>query len=141
MRATKIAAWTVGVLFLSPCVMFGVFWWRSRCHVVSAYPAPVSGRTFLWLALAGAASVALLANPRRAWWLLLAWRFKNPEANEPSDAFYVVLRLAGLIGAVAVAVAAVEQYLDDREYQERERAWHSAASGLRDEPSSRTRSS
>ena len=134
MRATKIAAWAIGILFFAPFVILGDSWWRSAHHVASAAPDPVSRWTFLWLAVAGAVSLALLVNPRRAWWRLSAWRFKNPEANEPSGALYAILRLAGLVGAIAVAIAMVEQYLNDREYQEWEARWHHAASGLRDEP-------
>lgn len=41
-----------------------------------------------------------LASPRSQWWVLNAWAYRDPEANEPSDAGYGVMRVGGGLGLV-----------------------------------------
>ncbi len=38
-----------------------------------------------------------MISPRRLWWLLSAWRYQNPEANEPSDAAYCWNRITAAL--------------------------------------------
>lgn len=45
----------------------------------------------------------LLLRPRKIWWALESWKYKNPEANEPSDAAYGMQALGGL-GVIAAAI-------------------------------------
>ncbi|WP_436535963.1 hypothetical protein [Actinoplanes sp. HUAS TT8] len=49
-------------------------------------------------------------SPRSQWRTLFAWRYRNPEANEPSDAVYLLTRLGniamiGLLVWVAVGMS------------------------------------
>lgn len=39
---------------------------------------------------------ALAASPRRLWWAMQSWKFRNPEANEPSDIAYGMTRASGV---------------------------------------------
>lgn len=38
----------------------------------------------------------LVASPRRIWWATQSWKFRDPEANEPSDAAYGMTRAGGV---------------------------------------------
>lgn len=49
----------------------------------------------------------MLFKPRAVWWALQSWKYKNPEANEPSDASYAMSALSGLLVIVAVVIIAV----------------------------------
>ncbi|WP_066903548.1 DUF6199 family natural product biosynthesis protein [Mycolicibacterium houstonense] len=49
------------------------------------------------------AGAVMVAWPRRLWWVTESWKFKNPEANEPSDTVYGLTR-AGGVGLVIVAL-------------------------------------
>jgi len=42
------------------------------------------------------AGLFVLLRPRKLWWATQSWKFKNPEANEPSDASYVTTSISGL---------------------------------------------
>jgi hypothetical protein len=46
-------------------------------------------------------------SPRSQWEVMQSWAFKNPEANEPSDAAFAVTRLANIVVLVLLVVAAV----------------------------------
>lgn len=39
---------------------------------------------------------AMVTSPQRIWWLTESWKFKNPEANEPSDTAYGMTRAGGV---------------------------------------------
>ncbi|WP_448495582.1 DUF6199 family natural product biosynthesis protein [Mycolicibacterium boenickei] len=45
----------------------------------------------------------LLLRPRKVWWATEAWKYKNPEANEPSEAGYAMSALGG-VGVIVAAV-------------------------------------
>lgn len=45
----------------------------------------------------------LLLRPRKIWWALESWKYKNPEANEPSEAGYAMQALGG-VGVIAAAI-------------------------------------
>ncbi|MBP2453703.1 DUF6199 family natural product biosynthesis protein [Mycolicibacterium lutetiense] len=38
----------------------------------------------------------MAASPRRIWWVTESWKFRNPEANEPSDTAYGMTRAGGV---------------------------------------------
>jgi hypothetical protein len=46
-------------------------------------------------------------NPRSQWRALSAWQYRNPDANEPSDAAYGLSRVGSLIGLGAWGVLLV----------------------------------
>ncbi|MGH3658018.1 MAG: hypothetical protein ACRDUA_15290 [Micromonosporaceae bacterium] len=41
-------------------------------------------------------------SPRGMWQTLSAWQFKNPEANEPSEAAYAANRVVAVVGIVVL---------------------------------------
>ena len=42
-------------------------------------------------------------RPKTAWWTFQSWKYKNPEANEPSHTGYALSALSGL-GVIACSV-------------------------------------
>ncbi|WP_336470697.1 DUF6199 family natural product biosynthesis protein [Mycolicibacterium peregrinum] len=40
----------------------------------------------------------MAAAPRGIWWATQSWKFRNPEANEPSDTAYGMTRVGGVSG-------------------------------------------
>lgn len=50
--------------------------------------------------------VFMLLRPKAAWWTFQSWKYKNPEANEPSDAAYTMSALGGVAVIVGVVVVA-----------------------------------
>ena len=60
------------------------------------------------LILLGLVSLAAtIIGPRRLWWSLHAWSYRNPEANEPSDSAFGIERFVlAVIAVVALAVGA-----------------------------------
>ena len=61
------------------------------------------------LILLGIVSLAAtIIGPRRLWWALRAWSYRDPIANEPSDVAYSFERfLLAMIAAVALIAGAV----------------------------------
>ena len=51
--------------------------------------------------------VYMILRPRKIWWATQAWKFRDPEANEPSDASYAFSRLGGVMMIVGGAVVAL----------------------------------
>lgn len=52
-----------------------------------------------------AISVALVwgvISPRSLWMQTQGWRFKDPEANEPSDTMYSLIRVGSAIGVCSI---------------------------------------
>ena len=54
-------------------------------------------------------AVAVLAvwgaiSPRSQWNTLSAWQYRNPDANEPSDAAYALTRVVNVIGLIGVLI-------------------------------------
>ncbi|MGV0741584.1 DUF6199 family natural product biosynthesis protein [Mycolicibacterium sp. XJ870] len=39
----------------------------------------------------------MAAAPRGIWWATQSWKFRNPEANEPSELSYVMTRAGGVL--------------------------------------------
>jgi len=48
----------------------------------------------------------MLLRPKKLWWTLSSWKYKNPEANEPSEAGYGMWALRGVSVIVATAILA-----------------------------------
>jgi ABC-type phosphate transport system permease subunit len=46
-------------------------------------------------------------DPRSAWRITTSWQFRHPKANEPSEAGYLVQRLAGAVTLVLTIVLIV----------------------------------
>ena len=51
--------------------------------------------------------VLTVVDPRKLWYSTTAWQFKNPEANEPSEASFAVGRVVSGIGALGFGIAAL----------------------------------
>jgi hypothetical protein len=67
----------------------------------------------------------LLLRPRHAWWSFASWKFRDPKANEPSDAGYglAALRGLGVIGAsIILAWLAWSTESDQRAAEEKRHA-------------------
>ncbi|MFV8053393.1 DUF6199 family natural product biosynthesis protein [Mycobacterium sp. 48b] len=71
---------------------------------------------------------AMVASPRRIWWVTESWKFKNPEANEPSDTAYGMTRAGGvfvILLALFLGVSIIHsdfQRKDRREAKEQQQA-------------------
>ncbi|WP_051571052.1 DUF6199 family natural product biosynthesis protein [Cryptosporangium arvum] len=67
------------------------------------------------LIIGGTVLVALalwaVIAPRQQWWLLTAWRYRDPDANEPSDLAYHLTRAAG-VGTIVVVLVLGWQLID-----------------------------
>ena len=46
-------------------------------------------------------------SPRSMWKTLQSWQFKNPEANEPSEAAFAFSRVASIVGIVVLVCLGV----------------------------------
>lgn len=72
---------------------------RSGCHPASSFQHELGHLRFVFYVLLVAAGIILLwgaISPRSQWWAFNGWAFRNPDANEPSDAAYTVLRVASI---------------------------------------------
>ncbi len=60
---------------------------------------------WLWLifAIFGAIMLWGAISPRGQWNTLSAWAYRNAEANEPSDASYMVTRIVNIVGLLVLA--------------------------------------
>lgn len=43
-------------------------------------------------------------SPRSVWQTMASWSYRNPEANEPSDAGYAMQRVGAVIGLIVIIV-------------------------------------
>lgn len=48
---------------------------------------------FLLILLTSLLATAQILFPKRCWWLFIAWQYRNPQANEPSDTVYLLWRV------------------------------------------------
>jgi hypothetical protein len=68
--------------------------------------------------------LVILCKPRQIWWATESWKFKNPEANEPSEAGYGMSALGGLgviVGAIILASLAWSTASDKKAADEKQR--------------------
>lgn len=72
---------------------------------------------FFVIAMVVATVVSLWAvfSPRSLYWVLHAWQYRNPDANEPSDVSYATWRISGVVFLVVLIVAAVGLWSLNRE--------------------------
>ncbi|MGW2702669.1 hypothetical protein [Streptomyces sp. NPDC001340] len=79
-----------------------------------------------------------LANQRKLYWRFAAWRFRNPEANEPSDAAFAWQRGLLFVGAAVLVFQGCSAMSDaDKnswDAAELRQAVTHAASALEDDP-------
>lgn len=62
----------------------------------------------------------MLLRPRKIWWATESWKYKNPDANEPSEAGYGMQALGGLFVIVAALILAWLAWSTDRDKTEAE---------------------
>ncbi|WP_301123638.1 DUF6199 family natural product biosynthesis protein [Mycolicibacterium fortuitum] len=48
----------------------------------------------------------MLLRPKTIWWATESWKYKDPEANEPSEVAYGMQALGGLFVIVAAVILA-----------------------------------
>jgi hypothetical protein len=60
----------------------------------------------------------MLLRPRKMWWLFDSWKYKNPEANEPSDAAYAMTAFSGLAIIIGVIFCSAMFWSADNDYKE-----------------------
>ncbi|WP_017612200.1 DUF6199 family natural product biosynthesis protein [Nocardiopsis salina] len=58
---------------------------------------------YLLVALASLMCLAIIIRPQLLWHLS-AWQYKNPEKNEPSDAWYTAQRLGAAFSLVVLLI-------------------------------------
>jgi hypothetical protein len=58
-------------------------------------------------AIAAVLALWAVVAPRSQWRAMQSWAFRNPEANEPSDAAYALTRLGGVVVLVLLGVGVV----------------------------------
>ncbi|MFT3715788.1 MAG: hypothetical protein QM774_07530 [Gordonia sp. (in: high G+C Gram-positive bacteria)] len=56
-----------------------------------------------------------IVDPKGSWRALESWKYKNPDANEPSEASYALSRVGGVIGLVLLIGMGVMAYNDSRD--------------------------
>ncbi|SER55783.1 hypothetical protein SAMN04488583_5669 [Mycobacterium sp. 88mf] len=64
----------------------------------------------------------MAASPRRIWWATQSWKFRNPEANEPSDAAYGMTRAGGVFVILLALFLGVSIISDHRKAEQRREA-------------------
>ncbi|ETZ70119.1 hypothetical protein L829_1017 [Mycobacteroides abscessus MAB_030201_1075] len=57
-------------------------------------------------------------DPKSQWQVLSSWKYRNPEANEPSEAAYAMTRIGGAVGLVVLVVVGYKMVQADRKYRE-----------------------
>jgi uncharacterized protein DUF6199 len=61
----------------------------------------------------------MMVSPRRFWWKAVAWKYRHPKANEPSDKLYVCYRLLGVVLVIAGGATAAHGFIHARtEYRD-----------------------
>ena len=61
-------------------------------------------------------SLANIFFPRRVWGLFKSWRFRNPDAVEPSELVVLWYRAGGVVGVILVVVVGVNTLTDYRRH-------------------------
>lgn len=78
------------------------------------------GVAILVLVIGIPAGLFVLLRPRKLWWATQSWKYKNPDANEPSDTSYAMTSVSGLfiIGlSIFLAVMAWSSERDRKEHE------------------------
>ncbi|WP_135453189.1 DUF6199 family natural product biosynthesis protein [Mycobacterium sp. DL99] len=75
---------------------------------------------------------AMATSPKRIWWVTQSWKFKDPEANEPSDTAYGMTRAGGvfvILLALFLGASTIHSHFqrqNRREAQEQQQAAEAA---------------
>ena len=67
----------------------------------------MSAFSFFMFVAAALLAVLGLMNQRKLYWKLAAWRYRDPEANEPSDKALSLRRTGALTGAALMAILGI----------------------------------
>lgn len=70
---------------------------------------------------------AMALAPKALWWIVESWKFRHPEANEPSAAAYAVTRVGGAVLVVVATFVGIGMIQDGREAARVERAEQESA--------------
>ncbi len=73
------------------------------------------------IVVGGIVGGVMLASPSGIWWATESWKFRNPEANEPSEIAYGMTRAGGLvliIGALVIGGIIISDDLDTKHERE-----------------------
>lgn len=82
------------------------------------------GVAILCLVIGIPLGLVMLCKPKQIWWATQSWKFKNPEANEPSEAGYGMSALGGLgviVAAIILASLAWSTASDKKAADEKQR--------------------
>lgn len=74
-----------------------------------------------------AVGAVMAAAPKGIWWATEAWKFRNPEANEPSDASYAMTRFGGVALIIGALVFGAVFIRDARKQEAADRVKQEAA--------------
>lgn len=66
----------------------------------------VVGLAILCLVIGIPLGLFMLLRPKKIWWATESWKYKDPEANEPSEAGYGMQAIGGLFVIVAAIILA-----------------------------------
>ncbi|WP_454788981.1 DUF6199 family natural product biosynthesis protein [Mycolicibacterium lutetiense] len=95
------------------------------------------GVAILCLAIGIPLGLFMLLRPRKIWWATESWKYKNPEANEPSEAAYGMQALGGLFVIVAAVILAGLAWSTERDKtaaeaeQKKKDDWKAAAAAYK----------
>lgn len=64
----------------------------------------------------------MAASPRRIWWATESWKFRHPEANEPSDTAYGMTRAGGVFVILLALFLGTSIISDHRKAEQRREA-------------------
>ncbi|MFV8308663.1 DUF6199 family natural product biosynthesis protein [Mycobacteroides chelonae] len=59
-----------------------------------------------------------ILDPKSQWQALSSWKYRNPEANEPSETAYAMTRIGGVVGLVVLVVVGYKMVQADRKYRD-----------------------
>lgn len=82
----------------------------------------------------------MLLRPKKIWWATESWKYKNPEANEPSEAAYGMQALGGLLVIVAAVILAGLAWSTERDKtaaeaeQKKKDDWNAAVAAYKPPP-------
>ena len=58
--------------------------------------------------------LAWAVAPREMWRITQGWQYKNSEANEPSDAAYMMQRISAIVAIVVIVISIVALILNQK---------------------------
>ena len=82
---------------------------------------------FVVIAVSMMVGAAMALWPQTLWWIFESWKFRNLEANKPSDAVYVLTQASGVILAAAGLLFGIALIGDERDARRERQAEEAAA--------------